>query len=274
MEQRKSNKDEKGLTQVGKPPMSSETEALFDGGFNRSSKDNSVMEKERRVEVIQLCLDFPPLSDGESRRECKPTKVLPITKQMVWASYKKVKSNKGGAGIDGESLIKFSSNLSNNLYHLWNELSSGSYFPSPVLRKGIKKGNGKIRNLGIPTVRDRIAQQVIKDYIEGRFERKFDKNSYGYRPDKSAHQALKSVTEGVRKYDWLIDLDIRNFFDELCHDLLNRALVIDIEEDWILTYLNRFLNTPIGDVNGLLLERREKGTPQGGVISPLLANLY
>ena len=274
MEQRKSNRDVKGLFQVGKPPMRAETNALFDGGFNRSSKEDSVMELERRVEVIQLRLSFPPLSDGESRREAERTKVLPITKQMVWNAYKKVKSNKGSSGVDGESLWSYSQNLSNNLYCLWNELSSGSYFPLPVLSKAIKKDNGKSRILGIPTVRDRIAQQVIKDHIETRFESVFDESSYGYRPGKSAHDALASVTKGVRQQDWVIDLDISSFFDEVNHDLLNRALVLHIEEDWILTYLNRFLNTPFDELEESKEERKEKGTPQGGVISPLLANLY
>lgn len=274
MEQRKSNKDVKGWTQAGKTPVRSETDALFDGGFTRSSKDISVMEMERRCEVIQLSFDFPPGSDGESRRELKQAKVLPISKRMVWQAYKQVKSNKGCAGVDGESLSKFSENLKDNLYQLWRRLVSGSYFPEAVLCKRIKKSNGKSRPLGIPTVRDRIAQQVLKDLLEPQIDNSFDANSYGYRTGLSAHDALKAVSKGVQECAWVIDLDISNFFEELCHQLLNRALVLHVEADWILTYLNRFINAPIEEEGGEQRYRNGKGTPQGGVISPLLSNLY
>ena len=136
-------------------------------------------------------------------------KPLPISREMVWIAYKKVQINKGSAGIDGQSIALFEAKLSDNLYKLWNRMASGSYFPPAVKEKAIKKDNGKIRKLGIPTVSDRVAQQVIKDYIEPRLEKEFHESSYGYRPLKSQHQALAKVRLNVRNYEWVVDLDMR-----------------------------------------------------------------
>jgi group II intron reverse transcriptase/maturase len=202
------------------------------------------------------------------------TKSLPITKQMVWEAYHKVKSNRGGAGVDKVSLEMFQADLGNNLYKLWNRLSSGSYFPPEVREVLIPKSNGKVRKLGIPTVSDRIAQQVLKSYLEPRLEQEFHKNSYGYRPQKSAHQAVEAVRKNVRNYDWVIDMDIKSFFDEVDHELLMKALDRHVEEKWIKMYVRRWLEAPKRDVDGRLVIREGQGTPQGGVISPLLANLY
>ena len=201
-------------------------------------------------------------------------KPLPISKQMVWKAYKKVKSNKGASGVDKVSIAQFEYNLENNLYKLWNRLASGSYFPPPVKAVEIPKSNGKKRHLGIPTVRDRIGQQVIKDLIAPRLEEEFHESSYGYRPLKSAHQALSVVKCNTRKYDWVIDLDISQFFDNVDHQKLMLALDRHIEENWIQVYIKRWLEAPVLKSNGDLEERQGKGTPQGGVISPLLANLY
>ena len=142
------------------------------------------------------------------------TSTVPITKEMVKAAYRKVKANDGAAGVDKESLEFYQKNLLNNLYVLWNRLSSGSYFPKPLRSVSIPKNNGKERVLGIPTVGDRIAQEVVKSYLEPRLEAVFDKNSYGYRPLKSAHHAVAAVQENVRHYAWVLDMDIKNFFDE------------------------------------------------------------
>lgn len=199
---------------------------------------------------------------------------VPITKQMVKEGYRKVKSNQGSAGVDEESLEKFESDLLNNLYSLWNRLSSGSYFPKPVREVLIPKANGTKRKLGIPTVSDRIAQQVIKTYLEPRLEKEFHDNSYGYRPLKSAHQAITLVRSNVREYAWVIDMDIKSFFDEVDHKLLMKALDCHVEEKWVKIYIKRWLESSSQTKDGTLILTEEKGTPQGGVISPLLSNLY
>jgi len=201
-------------------------------------------------------------------------KPLPISKEMVLAAFKKVKSNKGSAGIDRVNLQMFEEKLSDNLYKLWNRLASGSYFPPAVKEKEIKKDNGKVRKLGIPTVSDRIAQQVIKDFIEPRLEKVFHSSSYGYRPLKNAHQALVAVRENVRKYAWVIDMDITAFFDHVDHKKMLLALERHVEEGWIRMYVKRWLEAPVQTKSGTIIEKQGQGTPQGGVISPLLANLY
>jgi RNA-directed DNA polymerase len=199
---------------------------------------------------------------------------LPITGKMVEDAFKKVKSNKGSAGVDKVSIAQFEVCLSNNLYKIWNRMSSGSYFPPAVKEHEIRKDNGKTRKLGIPTVADRIAQQVVKDYLEPRFEEFFHDSSYGYRPLKSAHQALASVRENVRKYAWVIDLDITAFFDNVNHEKMLLALDRHVEENWVKMYVRRWLEAPVAQTNGEMRKKFGKGTPQGGVISPLLANLY
>jgi len=161
------------------------------------------------------------------------TKSLPVTKEMVWEAYKKVKANKGGAGVDGISLEQFELKRNENLYKIWNRMSSGSYFPPPVKEVEIPKKDGKMRKLGIPTVGDRIAQMVVKDYVEERFEKEFHPNSYGYRPLKNAHQALAEVRRNVKEYDWVIDLDIKGFFDNIDHELLMLSVERHVEEKWI-----------------------------------------
>jgi group II intron reverse transcriptase/maturase len=205
--------------------------------------------------------------------ETKSTTV-PITKEMVKAAYRKVKSNKGSAGVDDESLGDYQNDLLNNLYTLWNRLSSGSYFPKPVKEVMIPKANGSKRKLGIPTVSDRIAQQVIKTYLEPRLEAEFSINSYGYRPLKSAHQAVEAVRENVRRYNYVIDMDIKSFFDEVNHELLMKALDCHVSENWVKMYILRWLESSSQTKEGTLIASTEQGTPQGGVISPLLANLY
>lgn len=202
------------------------------------------------------------------------SRTVPITKQMVKEAYRKVKANQGSAGVDKESLEKYQADLLNNLYKLWNRLSSGSYFPKPVREVSIPKANGSKRMLGIPTVSDRIAQEVIKAYLEPRLEAEFHKNSYGYRPLKSAHQAVEAVRNNVRDYAWVIDMDIKRFFDEVDHELLMKALDCHVEEKWVKMYIKRWLEVPSQTEDGILTPKEGKGTPQGGVISPLLSNLY
>lgn len=202
------------------------------------------------------------------------TKSVPITKRMVWNAYQKVKRNGGSAGIDGESLEEFQKNLSKNLYKIWNRLSSGSYFPPAVKEVSIPKTDGRERKLGIPTVSDRIAQQVIKSYLEPRLEAEFNENSYGYRPLKSAHQAVEAVRENVRQYAWVVDMDIKSFFDQVDHELIMKALDRHVQEPWVKLYVKRWLEAPVEISAGERRTRTGQGTPQGGVISPLLANLF
>jgi group II intron reverse transcriptase/maturase len=202
------------------------------------------------------------------------SKGVPITKEMVWEAYKKVKSNKGASGVDNESLVEYDTKRSSNLYKLWNRLASGSYFPQPVREVMIPKANGGQRKLGIPTINDRIAQEVIKAFIEPRLERVFVSNSYGYRPNKSAHQAVEAVRINTYKYAWVVDMDIKSFFDEVSHELLTKALEIHVPEKWVKMYIKRWLEAPSQSSDGTLTHKDGKGTPQGGVISPLLANLF
>ncbi len=210
----------------------------------------------------------------QSRIFTEKTRPIPITEGMVEQAYKKVRRNNGCAGIDKISVQTFEVNLSNNLYKIWNRMTSGSYFPPAVREQLIDKEGGQKRKLGIPTVGDRVAQQVVKDYLEPRLEAIFHKSSYGYRPMKSAHQALTAVKTNVRQYAWVIDLDIKAFFDNVDHDKLMLALEKHVEEKWVLMYVRRWLQAPEAKADGTFVVKEGRGTPQGGVLSPLLANLY
>ena len=202
------------------------------------------------------------------------TKSVPVSKEQVWFAYKKVRSNHGSAGVDQISMEEYDAERSKHLYKLWNRMASGSYFPPPVKEVEIPKKDGKVRKLGIPTISDRVAQTVVKEYLEPRFEQIFSQNSYGYRPNRNAHQALEAVRKNCRKTDWVIDLDIKGFFDNIDHDKLMLALEKHVSEKWCLFYIKRWLTTPVQTKTGELVQRQGKGTPQGGVISPLLANLF
>ena len=196
-----------------------------------------------------------------------------IPKRLVWEAYKRVKANRGAAGVDDQSIEEFEADLQNNLYKLWNRLSSGSYFPPPVKRVLIEKRDGGKRPLGIPTVSDRIAQAVVKGYLEPELEKHFHPNSYGYRPGKSALDAVGVARERCWRYAWVLDLDIRSYFDSISHELLLRAVRKHTDCPWVLLYVERWLKAPVQLEDGTL-EPREKGSPQGSVISPLLANLF
>jgi group II intron reverse transcriptase/maturase len=196
-----------------------------------------------------------------------------IPKRWVWEAYKRVKANRGAAGVDKQSIEQFEKNLKGNLYKLWNRLSSGSYFPPPVKRVEIGKRDGGTRPLGIPTVTDRIAQAVVKGYLEPELERHFHADSYGYRPGKSALEAVGVARERCWRYDWVLDLDVRAYFDTVPHDLLLRAVRKHTDCAWALLYIERWLKAPVQRDDGTL-ETRRMGTPQGSVISPLLANLF
>jgi len=196
-----------------------------------------------------------------------------ISKQLVWEAYKRVKANQGSAGVDSQSVEQFESKLKDNLYKIWNRMSSGTYFPSPVRTVAIPKKDGGERTLGIPTVADRIAQTVVAMYLEPLVESHFHPDSYGYRPKKSALQAVGVARNRCWRYDWVVDLDIRGFFDNLDHALVMRAVGKYTDCRWVLLYIERWLKAPAQLKDGTL-KARAKGTPQGGVMSPLLANIF
>ena len=201
------------------------------------------------------------------------TKSFEIPKTVIWHAYKKVKSNKGAAGVDHQSLSDFEKNLKDNLYKIWNRMSSGSYFPPPVKAVSIPKKQGGERILGVPTVSDRIAQMVVRDYLELQIEPYFHKDSYGYRPGKSAIDAVGVTRERCWRYDWVLEFDIKGLFDNLRHDLLLKALRKHTDCPWVLLYIERWLVAPFQKANGQL-EPRNSGTPQGSVVGPILANLF
>jgi RNA-directed DNA polymerase len=207
---------------------------------------------------------------SESKSQGKP---FEISKRVVWEAYLRVKANKGAAGVDGCTIEQYEQELKNNLYRLWNRMSSGSYFPPPVKAVEIPKASGGVRVLGVPTVDDRIAQTVAAMYLERRVEPIFHPDSYGYRPRRSALDAVGRCRERCWRNDWVIDLDIRAFFDSVDHSLMLKAVERHTDQEWILLYVRRWLIAPIQMQDGIVVAR-DRGTPQGSAISPVLANLY
>ncbi len=197
-----------------------------------------------------------------------------ITKKQVYEAYKAVKSNAGSAGVDGQTIEQFDSDLRNNLYKLWNRMSSGSYFPPPVRAVSIPKKTAGQRILGVPTVADRVAQMVVKQLIEPDLDPIFLADSYGYRPRKSAHDAIGVTHKRCWKYDWVLEFDIKGLFDNIDHELLLRAVRRHVTCKWAaLLYIERWLTAPMEHAEGLKAERT-RGTPERGVVSPILANLF
>lgn len=201
------------------------------------------------------------------------TKPFKISKQAIKIAFERVKANKGTYGIDEQSIADFEDNLKDNLYKIWNRMSSGTYFPKPVKAVAIPKKNGGTRILGIPTVEDRVAQMVAKIYFEPNVEKIFHEDSYGYRPNKSAIQAVGVLRERCWRKDWVVDFDIKGLFDNIRHDYLIEMVKRHTDEQWIILYIERWLKTPFKMQDGTIVERTA-GTPQGGVISPVLANLF
>lgn len=201
------------------------------------------------------------------------TKPYSISKRAVITAYEKVKANKGTYGVDEQSIEDFEKKLNNNLYKIWNRMSSGSYFPKPVKAVAIPKKNGGTRILGIPTVEDRIAQMVVKLYFEPSVEPIFYEDSYGYRPNKSAIQAIEVTRTRCWRKDWVLEFDIKGLFDNIRHEYLMEMVKRHTKEEWILLYIQRWLVAPFQMEDGTVVPRTS-GTPQGGVISPVLANLF
>lgn len=202
------------------------------------------------------------------------SRTQPIEKEAVWAAFKKVKSKSGKSGVDGITIDTVTSRPGKYLYPVWNRLSSGSYYPQAVKQVSIPKIDGTKRLLGIPTVCDRVAQMVIREELEVLVEPTFHKDSYGYRPKRSARQAVQKCKENCMTYDWVIDLDIKGFFDNIDHELLMKAVRHHTQEKHILMYVERFLKVDVQLPDGSIRKNTQKGTPQGGVISPLLANIF
>ena len=198
--------------------------------------------------------------------EPKP-KSFEISKWAVWEAYRRVKANKGAAGVDEQSIAEFEQDLYGNLYKLWNRLSSGSYFPPPVRAVEIPKRDGSSRTLGVPTVADRIAQTVVRSYLEPLVEPSFHEDSYGYRPGRSAHDAIGVCRGRCWWNDWVLDMDIRKFFDSVPWDLTLKAVAHHTDQRWILLYVERWLKAPLQTEDGRLVER-DRGTPQGLALTP------
>jgi len=226
-----------------------------------------------RVEQRDPTLQPKALANQQWNERVSEAKPYNIPKQLVWKAYQRVKANRGAAGVDGVSLAAFETDLKRNLYKVWNRMSSGSYHPPPVRLVEIEKDNGGTRPLGIPTIADRVAQTVAKMALEPAVEPLFHADSYGYRPGRSALDAVGMARRRCWKYDWVIDLDIKAFFDSIPHDLVERAVAHHTDLAWVRLYIGRWLRAPVESRDGALTERT-KGTPQGGVISPLLANLF
>jgi RNA-directed DNA polymerase len=228
------------------------------------------MREERRGSVIQSEEVANPPAGMSGRKTTKP---YVIAKRAVWEAYQQVKANRGAAGIDDETIAMFEQNLSKNLYKLWNRMSSGSYFPPPVKQVEIPKAKGGTRKLGIPTVSDRIAQTVVKQIIEPTLDPMFHPDSFGYRPGCSAKQAVAVTRKRCWQFAWVVEFDIKGAFDRIDHGLLMKAVRSHIKEDWILLYIERWLKAPFETAEGTQVPR-ERGTPQGGVVSPILMNLF
>jgi RNA-directed DNA polymerase len=201
------------------------------------------------------------------------TKPFEIPKMLVWKAFQRVKANGGSAGVDQESIEEFEQKVGDNLYKLWNRMASGSYFPPPVKAVPIPKKSGGTRLLGVPTVADRVAQTVVKMVLEPVLEPVFDRDSFGYRPGRSALDAVGLVRRRSWKYDWVVEFDIKGLFDNIDHELLLRAVRKHCGTAWVLLYIERWLKAPMQTRDGTLVAR-DRGTPQGGVVSPLLANLF
>jgi RNA-directed DNA polymerase len=216
----------------------------------------------------------PALGGSEEALPKSEDKSFAIPKQLVWEAWRQVKANKGAPGVDGQDLAEFEADLGDNLYKVWNRMSSGTWFPPPVRVVEIPKPHGDgVRVLGVPTIADRVAQTAVAVFLEPLVEPRFHPDSYGYRPNKSAHDALAACRERCWKYDWAIDLDVHKFFDEVPWDLVLKAVEAVTDCRWVLLYVKRWLAAPLQHPDGVV-EQRERGTPQGSAISPSLANLF
>jgi RNA-directed DNA polymerase len=243
-------------------------DARLRDGLASSSREGAVMALEPRGQP-------GPVEERQQKwkNASEQEKAYAISQDEVRLAWQRVRAKGGIGGVDGESIKSFEKHLDGNLYKLWNRMSSGSYHPQAVMRVEIPKGDGKLRPLGIPTIMDRVAQEVVRARLEPVMERFFHRDSYGFRPGKSAPEAVKTCRGRCWKYDWVLDVDIQKFFDTISHELMMKAVEHHSPERWMVFYIQRWLKAPIQHKDGKR-EVPQQGTPQGGVISPLLANLY
>src|SRR5512132_3226272 len=206
--------------------------------------------------------------------ETSQAKPFDIPKAAVWEAYRQVAANRGAPGVDEQTVGEFEASLKDNLYKIWNRMSSGSYFPPPVKAVEIPKAHGGgTRLLGVPTVADRVAQTVVARRLETRVEEIFHPDSYGYRPGRAPQDAVEVCRRRCWSTDWVIDLDIQKFFDSVPRDLIIRAVEANTDLPWVVLYVKRWLDAPVQNPDGSVL-RRDRGTPQGSAVSPVLANLF
>jgi len=232
------------------------------------------MELEPRGRADQGQTEANPSGEEPVERPKPKVKSFEIQKRLVYEAWEKVRANKGAPGVDAVSIGRFQEQMGDNLYKLWNRMSSGSYFPGPVRGVEIPKDHGEgVRLLGVPNTSDRVAQTAATMLLEEKLEPIFHPDSYGYRPGRSAHDALAVCRRRCWEKDWALDLDLRAFFDSVPHDLLLKAVSHHTDERWVLLYIERWLKAPMQMPDGTLVAR-EKGTPQGSPISPVLANLF
>lgn len=232
------------------------------------------MEPERRGRADQGRLEVNPNGEEPTGGPKPKMKSFEISKRLLYEAWERVRANKGAPGVDAVSIAEFGSDERNNLYKLWNRMSSGSYLPGPVRAVEIPKQHGEgVRTLGVPNTADRVSQTAAAMLLEEKLEPIFHPDSYGYRRGRSAHDALAVTRQRCWRQDWVLDLDIRAFFDSVPHDLLLKAVAHHTDERWVLLYIERWLTAPMQMPDGTLVARI-KGTPQGSPISPLLANLF
>jgi RNA-directed DNA polymerase len=263
-----------GRTSTGRNREGQSTEARHRGGPARTSDEGSVMELERRDRAGQADSLVNPTGDESTSEPKSKVKSFEIEKRLIFQAWEKVRANAGAPGVDAVSIAEFERNERNNLYKLWNRMSAGSYMPGPVRAVEIPKDHGAgVRVLGVPNVADRIAQTAAAMLLEERLEPIFHRDSYGYRPGRSAHDALAVARKRCWSKDWVIDLDIRAFFDCVPWSLMVKAVAHHTDERWVLLYIDRWLKAPMQMTDGTRRER-EKGTPQGSPVSPVLANLF
>lgn len=255
---------------MSRPHKTESSEASLRGGQTRSSEEGVVMTSESRG-LLEVAKRSQP--KRRNSRPRKTRKAHAVSREEVENAWRRVRAKGGKGGVDGESIKSFEGKLSKNLYKLWNRMGSGSYHPQAVLRVEIPKGDGSKRELGIPTIMDRVAQEVVRARLEPVVEKFFHRDSYGYRPGKSAIEAVRSCRGRCWEYDWVLDVDIKKFFDSIDHELMMKAVRHHCQEKWVLLYIRRWLEAEVEHKDGRR-EKPVKGTPQGGVISPLLANLY